>query len=144
MSRQVRELAQEIKEKGLSYPAELPALLGQADVIARDHTNDALTRGLAHRAAANAEYLLNNFELALDRYNRAVAIFEQINDATELGRTLHAKVGLLYLLTRFEELFECSERARRIFQDLGDRGRLARLDVNLAHGFKPSRGSEGA
>jgi len=135
LSRHVRELAQEIKEKGLSYPAELPALLGQADVIARDDTNDALTRGLAHRAAANAEYLLNNFELALDRYNRAVAIFEQINDATELGRTLHAKVGLLYLLTRFDELFECSERARKIFEDLGDRGRLARLDVNLAHAY---------
>src|SRR6185369_1907573 len=94
-----------------------------------------LTRALAHRAAANAEYLLNGFERALAHYDRAVAILEKIPDPAELARTLHAKVGLLYLLTRFDELFECSSRARSIFEQLGDAGRLARLDVNLAHAY---------
>src|SRR5207302_10704103 len=59
----------------------------------------------------------------------------RIDDPTELRRTLHAKVGLLYLLTRFDELFECSSTARSIFEQLGDRGRIARLDVNLAHAY---------
>jgi CHAT domain-containing protein len=132
---QVRQLAEQIKEQGLKSAAELHPLLHQAEVIAHDETQDALTRALAHRAAANAQYLLNSFEPALAHYDEAVALLEQIEDPTELARTLHAKVGLLYLLTRFDELFECSSRARSIFEQLGDHGRLARLDVNLAHAF---------
>src|SRR5262245_24695652 len=62
-------------------------------------------------------------------------MLEQIDNPAELARTLHAKVGLLYLLSRFDELFECSSRARSIFEQLGDNGRLARLDVNLAHAY---------
>jgi CHAT domain-containing protein len=131
----VKELAEAIKEKGLRSPAELPDLLEEADTIAHDQTNDASTRALAHRAAANGQYLLNNFELALDHYNEAVSIFDRIGNSTELGRTLHAKVGLLYLMSRFDELFQCSARARTIFEELGDRGRLARLDVNLTHAY---------
>lgn len=135
LSRRVRQLSEEIKEKGRKSSADLPTLLDEAGTIAHDHTQDALTRALAHRAAANAEFLLNNFEPALDHYNRAVAILERLDDPTELARTLHAKVGVLYLLTRFDELFECSSRARSIFERLGDRGRIARLDVNLAHAY---------
>jgi CHAT domain-containing protein len=109
--------------------------LREAEIIAQDETQDLLARALAHRAAGNAQYLLNSFEDALAHYDQAVEILEHIDNPTELGRTLHAKVGLLYLLTRFDELFECSSRARSIFEQLGDRGRLARLDVNLAHAY---------
>jgi tetratricopeptide (TPR) repeat protein len=131
----VRKLAEEIKDKGLQGVSELPRLLVEAEAICSDETQDVLTRALAHRAAANAEYLLNSFDRALGHYDQAVRMLERGDDLDELGRTLHAKVGMLYLLSRFDELFECSVRARRIFEQLGDRGRLARLDVNLAHAY---------
>jgi len=109
--------------------------LREAELFAHDKEQDALTRALAHRAAANAQYLLNSFGSALGHYDEAVLMLEQIDNPTELARTLHAKVGLLYLLNRFDDLFECSSRARSIFEQLGDRRRLARLDVNLAHAY---------
>ncbi len=135
LSTQIRQLAEEIKEKGLKSTAELPPLLREAEGVAQDDKQDVLTRALAHRAAANAAYLLNNFDGALSHYDQAVSMLELIDNPMELARTLHAKVGLLYLLSRFDELFECSTRARSIFEQLGERGRLARLDVNLAHAY---------
>ena len=131
----VRKLAEEIKDNALHGAAELPRLLIEAETICADETQDALTRALAHRAAANAEYLLNSFDRANRHYDFAVELLERADELGELGRTLHAKVGMLYLLSRFDELFECSVRARRIFEQLGDRRRLARLDVNLAHAY---------
>jgi tetratricopeptide (TPR) repeat protein len=135
LSNRVILLAEQIKEKGLRSAAELPSLLQEAETFAYDEREDLLTRALAHRAAANAEYLLNCFDRALAHYNQSVSMLEQVDNPAELARTLHAKVGLLYLLNRFDELFECSSRARSIFEQLGDDRRLARLDVNLAHAY---------
>jgi CHAT domain-containing protein len=135
LSKRVILLAEQIKEKGLKSTAELPSLLQEAEIFAHNEREDLLTRALAHRAAANAEYLLNCFDRALSHYNQSVSMLEQIDNPAELARTLHAKVGLLYLLNQFDELFECSSRARSIFEQLGDDRRLARLDVNLAHAY---------
>ncbi len=135
MSTQVFELAEQIKEKGQRSTAELPALLQKAEALANDKNQDSLTRALAYRAAGNALQILNQFQLALDKYDSAISLLELLNEQIELGRTLHAKVGLLFSLSRFDDLFECSSRAREIFELSGDRRRLARLDVNLAHAY---------
>lgn len=135
MLSQVFELAEQIKEKGQRSTSELPALLHKAERLAQDDTQDMLTRALAHRAAGNAHQLLNEFQPALEEYNRAITILESIDQPIELGRTLHAKVVPLFLLNRFDDLFECSARARRLFEVQGDRRRSARLDVNLAHAY---------
>jgi tetratricopeptide (TPR) repeat protein len=135
VSVRVVELAQEIKEKGRRSIAELPPLLQKAEQLAEDQTQDSLTRALAHRAAGNALQLLNQFEPALDHYNRASNLLELLDEPTELGRTLLAKVGFLFHLGRFDELFACAERARALFETVGDRHRLGRLQTNLAYAY---------
>jgi CHAT domain-containing protein len=135
VSAQVVALAEEIKEKGRQSPADLTPLLHRAEQLAHDETQDVLTRALAHRAAGNAQQLLNQFQPALENYNHAESLLETLNEPIELGRTLHAKVGMLFFLSRFDELFECSAKARRLFEQCSDRKRLARLDVNLAHAY---------
>lgn len=135
MSTRVTELAEQIKETGQRSSAELPALLQKAVLLAEDNSQDILTRALAHRAAGNALQLLNEFQSALDNYNRAASLLETLDEPIELGRTLHAKVGMLFSLSRFDELFACSVRARELFEQCSDRKRLARLDVNLAHAY---------
>src|SRR5579883_1241379 len=77
----VIELAEQIKEKGQRSTAELPELLKKAEALAEDETQDALTRGLAHRAAGNAHQLLNQFESALKSYDNAALILERMPDA---------------------------------------------------------------
>jgi len=129
------ELAEEIKEKGRRSTAELPLLLQQAEQLAEDESEDALTRALAHRAAGNALQLLNRFESALDHYNCASNLLEGLDEPTELGRTLLAKVGFLFNLGRFDELFACATRARELFEKAGDRHRLGRLQSNLAYAY---------
>jgi CHAT domain-containing protein/exonuclease VII small subunit len=133
--RDVRQLAEAIKRKGQTSTKELPALLKAAEQLARDESQDVLTRALAHRAAGNANQLLNQFQPALDSYNAAAALLDTIDEPVELGRTLHAKVGMLFTLSRFDELFTCAVRARELFERCQDRTRLARLDVNLAHAY---------
>jgi CHAT domain-containing protein len=131
----VLELAEQIKEKGQTSTAELPELLRKAELLAHDSGQDPLTRALAHRAAGNAHQLLNQFQSALENYDAATSLLEDLNEPVELGRTLHAKVGMLFSLSRFDELFECSARARQLFEQCSDRKRLARLDVNLANAY---------
>jgi tetratricopeptide (TPR) repeat protein len=135
LSTRVTELAESIKEKGRRSTTELPPLLKQAECLAEDMHLNAISRALAHRAAANAHQLLNEFEPALLGYDRAIAILENLDEPTELGRTLHAKVGLLNFMCRFDELLVCADRARSIFEALNDRHRLARLDANLSHAY---------
>jgi CHAT domain-containing protein len=129
----VIELAEAIKEKGRRSAQELPTLLQQAEQLAGDVRLNALSRALAHRAAANAHQLMNEFEPALVSYDRAIGILETIDEAEELGRTLHAKIGTLSFLGRYDELVICADRAREIFESLNDHHRLARLDTNLSH-----------
>lgn len=131
----VTELAEAIKEKGRRSIQELPPLLEQAERLAADEHQTAISRALAHRAAANARQLMNLFEPALASYDRAIAILEGLDEPTELGRSLHAKVGLLYFMCRFDELLACADRARAIFERLNDQHRLARLDANLSHAY---------
>jgi tetratricopeptide (TPR) repeat protein len=131
----VAELAEEIKEKGRRSAAELPPLLEKAETLAHDESQDLLTRALAHRAAANALQLLNQFETALIHYNHATEFLERLNEPRELGRTLHAKVAFLSYLGRFEELFECAAKARALFLMIDDRRHLGRLDSNLAYAY---------
>src|SRR5688500_5113460 len=95
VSTRVIELAESIKEKGRRSTQELPHLLEQAECLAEDMHLNAISRALAHRAAANAHQLMNEFEPALIGYDRAISILEGLDEPTELGRTLHAKVGLL-------------------------------------------------
>jgi len=135
VSTNVVELADAIKEKGRRSAHELTPLLYQAESLAEDSHLNALSRALAHRAAANAHQLMNEFEPALVGYDRAISILESIGEPTELGRTLHAKVGLLNFMCRFDELLACADRARSIFEDLDDLHRLARLDTNLSHAY---------
>jgi CHAT domain-containing protein len=135
MASLVAELAEEIKETGRRSAAELPPLLQKAEMLARDESQDLLTRALAHRAAANALQLLNQFEAALTHYNSATDILETLDQPHELGRTLLAKVAFLSYLGRFDELFACAARARDLFISLGDRRHLGRLDCNLAHAY---------
>jgi len=136
VSTRVIELAESIKEKGRRSAQELPPLLEQAESLAEDVHLSAASRALAHRAAANARQLMNQFDAALTSYDRAISILEGINEPTELGRTLHAKVGLLNFMCRFDELLVCADRARSIFEALDDRHRLARLDANLSHAYQ--------
>jgi len=96
VSVEVIELAEQIKETGQRSTAELPGLLRRAEELAADSTQDALSRALAHRAAGNAYQLLNQFQSALEKYNRAASLLETLDEPVELGRTLHAKVGMLF------------------------------------------------
>jgi CHAT domain-containing protein len=135
VSTNIMQLADAIKEKGRRSTQELVPLLQQAERLAEDSHLNALSRALAHRAAANAHQLMNEFEPALVSYDKAISILEKIDEPTELGRTLHAKVGLLNFMCRFDELLVCADRARTIFESLNDRRRLARLDANLSHAY---------
>jgi len=98
VSVQVIELAEQIKEKGQKYVTELSELLRKAEELAKDDTQDMLTRALAYKAAGNAYQLLNQFQPALEKYDLAVTILDTLNEPIELGRTLHAKVGMLAAL----------------------------------------------
>src|SRR4026209_2701997 len=80
VSTRVIELAESIKEKGRRSTQELPPLLQQAECLAADVHLNAVSRALAHRAAANAHQLMNEFEPALDSYDRAVSILEGIDE----------------------------------------------------------------
>jgi CHAT domain-containing protein len=131
----VIELAEAIKDKGRRSIQELPPLLEQADRLAADEHSSAITRALAHRAAANARQMMNLFEPALVSYDQAISILEGLDEPVELGRTLHAKIGVLYFMCRFDELLACADRARTIFEGLNDHHRLARLDANLSHAY---------
>ena len=135
MSNQVLELAEEIKDKGRRSISDLPPLLQKAELLAQDQSLTSLSRALAWRAAGNAHRLLNQFQSALENYEKAAAILQTLDEPLELGRTLHAQVIPFLLLSRFDELFARAEQARELFEKLNDRRALARLEVNLANAY---------
>jgi len=94
---------------------------------------DDASRATGLRAVGHIRYLKGNYELALERYQEALAIYERLGMEVPAGRTMNGGMQALIYLGRYEEAFAWADRARRIFERHGERLHLARLDLNMGN-----------
>ena len=88
----------------------------------------------ASRAVGHILLLSGKYKESLQRYQKALRIFQQLGRDLDAART--ASGGMLQTLIylgQYARAFELAARARKIFRRHGDRLRLARLDSNLGN-----------
>jgi CHAT domain-containing protein len=113
--------------------------LDQAEQLARAagwiarRLRDEYCRARALRAEGNVLFSRGKLARALERFQKAIALFARLGQASEVGRTQISSLQTLIYLGRYPEAMASAEAARRIFEQAGDRLRLARLDTNVAN-----------
>ncbi len=128
----VEQLAEAVRTAVRVDVPEALALAEAALAIARELNNEeALALGL--RAKANAMWFMGDCRSAVDLFERAAVLFEQLGKMDEVGRTLSSSIQSLALLGEYEQAFAVSLRARDIFAALGESWRVARLEINVAN-----------
>jgi tetratricopeptide (TPR) repeat protein len=113
--------------------------LRQAERLARAaawiaaRIDDEGSRATSLRAVGHVFYLKRQYELARERYQAALAIYERLGMELEVGRTISGSLQTLIYLGRYDEAFAGAQRAQDIFLKQGDHLRLARLDTNMGN-----------
>ena len=113
--------------------------VAQAERVARAATwlsermGDESSRAASLRAMGHILYRKRKYLPSLERYEAALAIYQQLGLELEAGRTLNSSLQSLIYLGRYPEALEWAQRAHQIFSKHGDRLRLARLDANMGN-----------
>lgn len=107
--------------------------LAEAAVFLSGKLRNQEIHGLSLRAKANALYLAGQNRQALEFYQKALELFEQLKTESEIARTLSASLQALILLGEYDRATSFADRAREIFTRLGETRRLARLDNNVGN-----------
>jgi len=107
-------------------------MVGAARLMAERLGDDA-SRAASLRALGNIYYRKRKYQVSLDLYQKALAIYQRLGDALDAGCTLNNSLQSLIYLGRYPEAMDHARQARQIFERLGDPLRLARLDANMGN-----------
>jgi CHAT domain-containing protein len=98
-----------------------------------DKLNDDYCRAKSARAMGHVYSLKGRYQEALQSYQKALDLFQNLGQEVEASRTLSASIQPLIYLGEYQEAHSRAAKAREVFKRNGDLLRLARLDNNLAN-----------
>jgi tetratricopeptide (TPR) repeat protein len=107
--------------------------LAEAAELVASRCEEPWCRARCRRTTAHTLFSRRRYSQAIEAYQEAADLFEQLGDGMELGRTLSSSLQLLSFIGRYDDAVKAGERARELFRAGGDRLRLARLDANIAN-----------
>jgi len=107
--------------------------LAQAARWMAERLQDSPARAEALRISGHVLYARGKYLPALERYQSALRIFEELGLQAGVGRTLSGALQSLIYLGRYQQALDWAAKARAIFEQSGDRLRLARLDSNAGN-----------
>ena len=85
------------------------------------------------RAVGHVLYITGKYKKAIQHYERAMGIFEELGRDVDVARTISGALQSLIYDGQYDRAFQLGDHARAIFQLYNDRLRLARLDSNIAN-----------
>ena len=95
--------------------------------------NDDYCRARSARAMGHVHSLKGRYQEALQSYQKALDLFQNLGQEVEASRTLSSSIQPLIYVGEYEEAHRRAAKAREVFKRHGDLLRLARLDNNLAN-----------
>lgn len=107
--------------------------LAQASSWIAARINDPSATAQSARALGHVLYLTGKYRQAIEEYEKALAIFEQMGREVDYARTISGALHSLIYDGQYERAFRLGEQARSIFHAHKDRLRLARLNSNIAN-----------
>src|ERR1051325_4165795 len=107
--------------------------MAQAATLIAARTNDPYALAQSARAVGHVLYLTGKYKKAIEEYEKALTIFEQIGRDVDYARTISGALQSLIYCGQYERAFRLGEEARKIFQAHNDRLRLSRLNSNIAN-----------
>jgi len=107
--------------------------LAEAASWLAERLNDDYSRAKSARAMGHVHSLKGSYREALQSYQRALDLFQNLAQEVEASRTLSSSIQPLIYLGEYEEAHRRAAKAREVFKCHGDFLRLARLDNNLAN-----------
>ncbi len=107
--------------------------MAEAALWVSEQIDDLGSRAIGLRAVGHVHFLKGDHPPALERYQAALKIYEELGKELEVGRTLSGALQTLIYLSLYDQAFDWAQRAHEIFARHGDRLRLARLDTNMAN-----------
>src|SRR6266853_919848 len=107
--------------------------LAQASSWIAEQINDPYAAAQSARAVGHVLYLTGKYKNAIQEYEKALRIFEQMGREVDYARTISGALQSLIYDGQYERAFKLGEQARKIFHAHKDRLRLSRLDSNIAN-----------
>jgi CHAT domain-containing protein len=107
--------------------------LAQASAWIADEIKDPAATAQSARAVGHVLYITGKYKQAIQEYERALSIFENLGRDVDVARTISGALQSLIYDGQYQRAFQLGDRARSIFQAHKDRLRLARLDSNIAN-----------
>jgi tetratricopeptide (TPR) repeat protein/plasmid stabilization system protein ParE len=122
---QVNQIAREDLDKAETL-ANLVAWLSEL-------ANDEFCRAKSLRSLGNVKVLRNDYQQAVELFERSLEICRRLAIEREEAATLSAQLQPLMYLGRYEEAFSKANLARQIALRLGDELLLARIGINFGN-----------
>ena len=107
--------------------------LAHASMWIAAELNDPACIAQSTRAVGHVLYITGKYKQAIQHYERAMAIFEELGRDVDVARTISGALQSLIYDGQYDRAFQLGDHARAIFQLYNDRLRLARLDSNIAN-----------
>ncbi|HLY92611.1 MAG TPA: CHAT domain-containing tetratricopeptide repeat protein [Candidatus Angelobacter sp.] len=107
--------------------------MAQAAGWIAEQINDPYSLAQSARAVGHVLYLTGKYRKAIQEYEKALVIFQQIGRDVDYARTISGALQSLIYCGQYERAFRLGEEARTIFHKHKDRLRLSRLNSNIAN-----------
>jgi tetratricopeptide (TPR) repeat protein len=107
--------------------------MAQAAAWIAGSINDPYALAQSARAVGHVFYLTGKYKKAIEEYEKALIIFQQIGRDVDYARTISGAIQSLIYCGQYERAFRLGEEARAIFHKHKDRLRLSRLNSNIAN-----------
>jgi tetratricopeptide (TPR) repeat protein len=107
--------------------------LAQASSWIAGQINDPYSTAQSARAVGHVLYLTGKYQKAIQEYEKALAIFQEIGHDVDYARTISGALQSLIYDGQYQRAFQLGEEARGIFNAHKDRLRLSRLNSNIAN-----------
>jgi tetratricopeptide (TPR) repeat protein len=107
--------------------------MAQASSWIAEEIDDPYATAQSARAVGHVFYLTGKYQKAIQEYERALVIFQQIGRDVDYARTISGALQSMIYCGQYERAFRLGEEARAIFHAHKDRLRLSRLNSNIAN-----------
>src|SRR5437867_3148738 len=104
--------------------------MAQAGAWIAGEIDDPYASGQSARAVGHVLYLTGKYQKAIQEYEKALEIFQQIGRDVDYARTISGALQSMIYCGQYERAFRLGEEARAIFHAHKDRLRLSRLNSN--------------
>lgn len=130
----VKRLSEEVPKRA-RVDLKQAERLAQTAIWLANTLDDNYCRARAGRAMGHVLSLKRRYQDALDCYEPALEVFQQLEKDTDAAITLSGALQTLIYLGHYTRAVAWAQQARRIFTRQRDRLRLGRLDSNLGNLF---------